>query len=291
MKLSLSLFLQSFFVCLTIETLVSGDSTDSSCDIYGILIYEDFGCKAEYDNASKCPSRFSCKGLEPSKSQCYFRGKSYQDREHVNSSLTNPSCDEGCFCNTNENRSSFTCAILDCPEWLGVPVKFGCYRNYSLDHCCSVGEICPPFDEDTKCVVNGKEFKEGDKFYPDNTCFDCVCRKGFNGKFEEPFCRRRWCGQQLRQTGTHIQDSCAPYYRVETEGDHVVCCPDDWICPEGSEVITGDVKSERSCKFGVQVVKVGQTFEKKNFTDKYGRHTDKVKCECVIPPLVKCTGT
>ncbi|KYB29503.1 hypothetical protein TcasGA2_TC031013 [Tribolium castaneum] len=140
---------------------------------------------------------------------------------------------------------SFICAVLDCLEWLGTPIKKGCYRKYSLEHCCSVGEICPPFDEETKCIVDGREYKEGDQFYPKNTCFNCVCQKGFNGKFEEPFCRRTWCGEQLGSAGIHSQDSCVPYYRVNTStnSDKVLCCPNGWICPDGSEIITGDDKS------------------------------------------------
>ncbi|KYB29514.1 hypothetical protein TcasGA2_TC034541 [Tribolium castaneum] len=139
MKLFVILFLQSFFIYLTIGTPVTGDS---SCDVYGTLIYEDFGCTPEHDNASKCPSRFSCKGLEPSKDQCYFRGRAYQNREEVNTSLLLPSCESSCFCQTNENRARFTCAITECAEELGRPFKKGCYGKYTLDSCCSVGEVC-----------------------------------------------------------------------------------------------------------------------------------------------------
>ncbi|XP_008193351.1 uncharacterized protein LOC103313009 isoform X2 [Tribolium castaneum] len=289
MKLFVILFLQSFFIYLTIGTPVTGDS---SCDVYGTLIYEDFGCTPEHDNASKCPSRFSCKGLEPSKDQCYFRGRAYQNREEVNTSLLLPSCESSCFCQTNENRARFTCAITECAEELGRPFKKGCYGKYTLDSCCSVGEVCPPFDDDAKCVVDGEEYKEGQEFFPKNTCLQCVCQKGFNGKFEAPFCRRRWCGVQLRSSGVHSQNSCAPFYSLDsnTQQDQVLCCPNGWLCPDGSEVITGEEKSEHSCKFGDKIVKVGQSFERNNFTDSYGRHAEKVKCECVIPPLVKCTG-
>lgn len=36
----------------------------------------------------------------------------------------------------------FTCAILDCPEWLGQRPKPGCHFKYELDKCCHVGEVC-----------------------------------------------------------------------------------------------------------------------------------------------------
>jgi hypothetical protein len=46
---------------------------------------------------------------------------------------------------------------------------------------------------------------------------------------------------------------------------------------------------EETCKFGEKTFKVGEEFEKSDFTDNYGRKFEKVKCECVIPPLMKCT--
>ncbi|KAJ3654038.1 hypothetical protein Zmor_013252 [Zophobas morio] len=134
-----------------------------------------------------------------------------------------------------------------------------------------------------KCTVEGKEYKEGQKFYPANTCLDCVCQKGFKGKFEEPFCKRRRCGQQLRRDGRKIQTSCAPFYTKARSGE-VLCCPEDWICSDDSEILKGDAKTQEICKFGQKDVKVGQYFEKANF-----KNFEKIKCECVVPPLLKCT--
>jgi hypothetical protein len=82
-------------------------------------------------------------------------------------------------------------------------------------------------------VVDGTEYQEGEKFSFENSCLDCVCQKGFKGKFEEPFCRRRKCGGQLRD-GENIQKHCAPFYEVDLESP-VVCCPDSWICCKNFE--------------------------------------------------------
>lgn len=46
------------------------------------------------------------------------------------------------LCSTS---ADFTCAILDCPEFLGVPIRSGCYRTYELGQCCSTGQICSKF--------------------------------------------------------------------------------------------------------------------------------------------------
>jgi hypothetical protein len=272
--------------CLIFTTVIAS-ILGEGCDKDGILIYEDFGCTPHYEDGKDCPSKYSCEGLEPSRTNCYFRGKTYQDSEAVDSTLASPSCNAGCHCRVEGNKTGFVCAILDCPEWLGVPVKYRCYRKYSLGECCSVGQICYPLDGIEKCVVYDKEYQEGQRFSIENSCLDCVCQKGFKGKFEEPFCRRRKCGNQLRH-GEKIQSHCAPFYDVDS-GSSVICCPDSWICSDGSESGKGKAKSEETCKFGEKIFKVGEEFEKSDFTDNYGRKVEKVKCECVIPPLMKCT--
>jgi hypothetical protein len=82
-------------------------------------------------------------------------------------------------------------------------------------------------------MVYDKEYHEGQRFSIENSCLDCVCQKGLKGKFEEPFCRRRKCGNQLRR-GEKIQRHCAPFYAVDS-GSSVLCCPDSWICCQNFE--------------------------------------------------------
>jgi hypothetical protein len=82
--------------------------------------------------------------------------------------------------------------------------------------------------------VDGKEYQEGEKFSIENSCLDCVCQKGFKGKFEEPFCARRKCGDQLRH-GEKIQKHCAPFYAVDS-GSTVLCCPSSWVCCKHFEI-------------------------------------------------------
>ncbi|RZC39356.1 uncharacterized protein BDFB_013967 [Asbolus verrucosus] len=248
--------------------------TGASCDNLGILLYEDLGCTPQYEESKLCPVKYSCQGLEESDKYCYFRGKAYANQEIVDESLSDPSCDRGCFCDSYGGRSSFVCAVLDCPAWLGVPTTLGCYRKYSLNECCSTGEVCPPFDNVEKCVVDGTEYKEGEHFFPNNTCLICICQKGFNGKLEEPFCRRWNCGVQLKRSGENLKKFCAPWYDNSRD---VLCCPYKWIC-----------LTEETCKFGEKSLKVGQKFEKFSVDDGFGKIVDKVECECIIPPLVTC---
>ncbi|KAJ8937259.1 hypothetical protein NQ318_020646, partial [Aromia moschata] len=127
-------------------------------------------------------------------------------------------------------RAKFECAILDCPEWSGQNTKPQCYRKYSLDACCSVREVCPPYDSSVKCVYNGIEYKEGENFLPADSCWRCICQEGFKGKIEEPFCRRRVCGIQTKYQ-EKLQSRCAPlYYRKPYRENDPFCCPNKWIC-------------------------------------------------------------
>ncbi|KAJ8978694.1 hypothetical protein NQ317_004222 [Molorchus minor] len=75
------------------------------------------------------------------------------------------------FTNSNNfyfNRAGFTCAVLDCPEWLGVPVEPGCYRRYEVNKCCSFwGKLSyvpiPTTSEDKpieECDVEGKKYRK-----------------------------------------------------------------------------------------------------------------------------------
>jgi hypothetical protein len=39
-------------------------------------------------------------------------------------------------------RAQITCANIECPEHLGVPLRPHCSRTYSLDKCCATGFLC-----------------------------------------------------------------------------------------------------------------------------------------------------
>ncbi|KAJ8934627.1 hypothetical protein NQ318_023207 [Aromia moschata] len=193
---------------------------EESCDGLGVLVYEDLGCQAVKRPGKKCP----------------VKGTKYALNEKIDQDVTYESCNVGCFCNRHLDATRFTCAILDCPEWLGVPVKFGCFRKYEVDKCCSVGMNCPSDDNPLEdCDVGGKKYKEGEKFFPKDTCMKCVCSKNFNGKLESPFCKRLSCGVQINHA-EELHNRCAPTY-VKPYGESL-CCPDTWVCPTSSDKVT-----------------------------------------------------
>ncbi|XP_063913708.1 uncharacterized protein LOC135130280 isoform X3 [Zophobas morio] len=267
----------SFHIVFLLLLLLITYTLGKGCNRLGILLYEDLGCTPEYRAGQDCPYKYTCRGLEPSSDHCFFRGKSYSNKEVVNDTLSDGLCRSDCYCSTEGDKPRFHCGHLECLEWLDDGPDEGCYYKYALGKCCSTGSICSSNDYTHTCVVEGNEYRVGQKFWPSYTCLECVCQKGFvRGKFEAPFCKSRLCGEQLDKNGPSIQASCAPLYsKYEPRG--ILCCPEDWICPDGNEVIKGEIKSEETCKFGNIIVKVGQYFERTN-----------AKCECVVPPLMKC---
>ncbi|KAF2902769.1 hypothetical protein ILUMI_03414 [Ignelater luminosus] len=175
--------------------------------------------------------------------------------------------------------SIFVCAVLDCPEWLGKLAKPGCHLTYELDKCCSVGELCPPFN--TKCEVDGMVYYKGQRFNPKSpNCLNCICQDGFQGKYVEPFCKKHECIEEVAYQN-EIKAFCAPSY---TSKD--ACCPYTWICPENDNIVPGKVPSKYSglkCKFGKDTLNIGDNFSR---TSKYN---GKLFCECRIPPFLTCT--
>ncbi|KAF2890395.1 hypothetical protein ILUMI_15778, partial [Ignelater luminosus] len=123
----------------------------------------------------------------------------------------------------------FTCAVVDCPEWLQQS-KPGCYFKHELDKCCTVGEVCG--QSNVTCKVDGKTYRVGEQFSPSNNkCTRCICQNEFAGKYEAPFCKKRSCIEEIDRQ-KEINNFCAPTYTSNND-----CCPFSWICPETKDAI------------------------------------------------------
>ncbi|XP_063916798.1 uncharacterized protein LOC135132598 [Zophobas morio] len=253
-----------------------------NCDKYGIRLYEDMACTPE-NNGGPCPTSFNCK-LTSAANECMVRGKVYNSGEAIPKDKSGHTCEFGCSC----NRPEIGCPQWGCGDWADVPpVPTDCYREYELDECCSTGIRCPPFNDTTTCVIDGTEYKAGQKFFPKDSCYACLCQKGFNGKFEAPFCKRRGCDAQVKHQ-EQIQKSCAGVYlKTHNEGE-ARCCPSQWTCHDGTEIIKSDGNKSNSatCKYGDKILQIGDRFEKEVKVTLVTK--TKVKCECKIPPLVMC---
>lgn len=238
-------------------------------------------------------------------------------------------------CRCVEDRSTgqavFTCANVECFDWHLETEN--CTRLYSDRSCCSIKTHCSKRKifpkafrkvRDSRielrlgilvsegdaplptCLVDGKVFVEGQKFYPKaEPCKECRCKAGFEGKFEEPFCKDVSCDVELHY-GSRIRKNCVPVYYGK-QG----CCPIDWKCrefqifkkkkfffnrlngsssnvvisanPDKDEIVPFLGKAakttEARCKFGDLEF---QQYEELNTNDA------NVNCKCLTPPYLTC---
>jgi hypothetical protein len=266
---------------LIVQFAILANVFAENCDKLGILLYEELNCTPIYSNASTCPVKYECKDFgKLDSAKCYYKGKSYEIDEKIPD--TKSRCLNDCRCVENAYSSEFAgieCPDLVCDYFAGISPN--CTMTYSFSECCATGKICEPYENVARCNFNGKEYKEGQEFQPQDSCHNCICQKGFTGKIEEPVCRRRVCGVQLAWTAQILGKYWAPVYAKESKGG-IVCCPSTYVGPDNSEVVTGDAKSDEFCRFGNTTIKVGQSFER-TVTSHY-----KIQCECSIPPLLTC---
>lgn len=274
-------------IIISVSVLVLGlkSANSETCDKYGVLLYEDIACEPVKNETETCPSKYACNFNRP-KSGCLFKGKNYGPREDITSDLTYSACSIGCRC---EDFDFIRCAVLDCPENLGAFNEPGCYPEYELGKCCATGQICNNETTEAKtCKVDGETYQIGQKFYPKNTCFSCVCHENFTGEYDEETCVRQNCVTQIRYT-EEINKKCAPAY-FNFHSEEVLCCPDEFVCPDPEDFIQvinreADQNSGLECEYGEKKLKLGEGFNRK--INKYGKDRN-LQCECILPPLVTC---
>lgn len=71
--------------------------------------------------------------------KCYFDGKTFNDRDSVDSDMLKDSCIGAAHCTS---EGSFVHAHIDCAEFFGPQLQPECIRQYSKDSCCSTGSVC-----------------------------------------------------------------------------------------------------------------------------------------------------
>ncbi|XP_017773095.1 PREDICTED: uncharacterized protein LOC108560161 [Nicrophorus vespilloides] len=253
------------------------------CDESGKLLYEEIGC-TPIKGFRNCVTSYNCSNYRLPKQGCLFEKHVYKDGEAIND--TNP-C-HNCTCVGNaKNGSKIECHNV---KYTGpfFPLIFGyggppsdCYLSYELNKCYPSKLKCPPYKDMSICVVDSKVYIEGEKFQPYGKCLDCVCQKGYNGTFVEPFCRKNRCDVEVRYS-KQIVDNCAPLYN----NNYPLCCPYDFICPSNSKiehlVKQNSTHHVEKCKFGTQ------TFNKFDRMDLVYGNNITANCVCSLPPLLTC---
>ncbi|XP_054268749.1 kielin/chordin-like protein [Macrosteles quadrilineatus] len=258
------------------------------CKKYEKEYYKEIGCKPAKMGSDGCPLSYDCSTInQRASSKCHFKGKEYEQGFQLKE--TEDVCIVECRCAGSfpDNKMSFTCVNIECPELFIGPPPPGCYRTYENGKCCHVDQIClsdqSPEQKAARpvCKYNNQQFQIGQKFYPeDEPCFQCICQAGFNGTLVEPFCKKVNCNLELHYGG-RIAEGCVPVYYGDND-----CCPIGWRCPEKSDSVVSGVtakgssqapNSELQCQFGDVKMQVGDKLSA-------SRDWPNTECLCRVPP-------
>lgn len=248
------------------------------------LFYEDLGCTPIKANSTdQYATQYDCN--ETFNNPCFYKNKIYELKQPVPWQISLPSCSSSCRC----REDGFLCAELRCPEVGGVTLNSSeCFHIYSINECCNVGEICPPFDDIPTCTVDGKTYMKGQRFFPNNTILECICDENFNGKYDEPYCRQIDCGVKFKYM-QQIKNRCAPFY----DKNENKCPSYQWICPEEPYrdnvlSVTIPQKGQIWCNYGEKNVALHDYFDRKT-SNYFHRSKTVTRCTCLVPPLLTCT--
>ncbi|CAG9579624.1 unnamed protein product [Danaus chrysippus] len=255
------------------------------CDMSGecdfVSFYQELGCTAiPNDDNLTCPKEFDCPDLHPNPNMCYYRGVEYADRATIPMDLVKNPCALGCVC-TIDSGPRFDCAAVDCVENFD-PDQQECIYTFSLDSCCSTGEVCgkDAIASLKTCEADGKTYKEGQYFEPANSRKKCVCTADWNGSYDDPAtCSDINCGLEIYNQ-KNIMDKCAPVF-VKTAKS----CPFSFQCPSAKTKIIKGINLrgiQSQCVFGNLTLNVG---------DEVVGDDSCTKCSCEVPPFMTCVKT
>lgn len=247
--------------------------------------YAELGCKPVKDEGHRCPNRYECPALTDRDGQkCHFNGNIYDpgtSLSKIDQELV--SCSPGCRCDDRSTPASFTCAFIDCPEFLRQDET--CVLQYEARGCCSSSRVCgKDVDNLSECYMDGEKYLEGQKMYPEKeSCYSCHCQKGFDNStiVGNPNCYEVNCGIELRNTGK-VMEGCIPVYFGNDR-----CCPISWRCPEDKDTVIVEgrldadevVDPKMQCTFGKL---------KMNFGDSISSDDKCLTCKCTVPPMPHC---
>lgn len=132
------------------------------------------------------------------------------------------------------------------------------------------------------CEFEGETYREGQRIYPDEHCFECYCTKDFNNATaieNNPNCNKIDCGISLRNTGRVIEGCIPVYYQKDN------CCPLGWRCPGAKHMVETARSNDTGpkCTFGKIELKVGESLDLED--------EDCQKCTCTTPPMLHCIDT
>ncbi|XP_049799009.1 uncharacterized protein LOC126234364 [Schistocerca nitens] len=287
----------SLLLLLLVVVTATADATATKCRVEecpnfrAIRYHEELGCERSDDPSECCPTSFNCSSLlSADRMKCYYRGTMLELGAETGDEREDK-CIPSCECakdpyGTNGGEAAFRCPLTDCVVY-AVPrdQEDICYVTDALDACCPTGVRCVNDVENPRdlaeCPYNEKIYREDQRI--DGTYFECkkcVCKEGFDGTLDGPWCKRQTCEYSLYHTASELR-GCAPVFR---EGDN--CCASRFHCPSADDSVVrhSETTTENEggkCSFGDHRLNTG---------DELLVGTDGcVKCRCDVPPFVTCT--
>ncbi|XP_037032048.1 uncharacterized protein LOC119071284 [Bradysia coprophila] len=273
-------------IVITFAHLGRNEATADNCPICPKIPkhYQELGCVGKLDEKGCCFESYDCPDLtELDINECHFKGRSYNISERIPISDT-PLCSHTCLCTEGQygSKVSVQCAYSECSSIIKSKLySKNCIYHFDSTGCCHIRRTCGDKDirKLAKCSVDGKTYREGEKFFPQNSsCHYCVCSNSFDESI--PPASNKDCHLINCEIEIHYFDElrrgCVPVYHSQSS-----CCPMRFRCPtENDEVILTDSSSPgKTCKFGDLNLYVGQRLSP----------DDKcVECVCKIPPMVDC---
>ncbi|XP_075211065.1 kielin/chordin-like protein [Lycorma delicatula] len=282
----------SFVLFLLCGVLINVQIARSDECITGSIrkLYEELNCIPEHDETNGCITSYNCSFTNDQRAdKCYYQGREFSDGDRLEHNDFRSKCIPTCSCLVRDGRAEFNCAHYDCAEFFQPPLKKNCMRTYSHDSCCAVGVYCKKENEEetaATCEYGGKVYTEGATFFPnEEPCKKCICKPGFSGSLESPWCEEVFCEIEIHHAES-IRDNCAPVYF----GDNS-CCPINFHCAHASSDETQETEVESTtitqkandntptCKFGNSTVEIGR---------KVRGPEECTECSCKVPPLIEC---
>ncbi|XP_028043626.1 uncharacterized protein LOC114253067 [Bombyx mandarina] len=265
------------FLFIVLFVAVSSDMA-GECNMSAF--YLELGCTPipSVDNTTICPDAFKCPDLHPDPTMCYYRGASYTDRSPLPQNLIKNPCSQACSCRISDGEPQFDCAAVDCVESFDSDLQ-ECVKTYELDSCCSTANVCgkDAIAALKTCQVDGKTYREGEIFEPQNTRKTCICTSDWSGSADNSaYCRDIDCGLEIHYQDK-IFDNCAPIFAGNGRS-----CPIGFECPSTTtKVMRGlNLRSvSAQCVFGNQTLSVG---------DEITVGEQCTTCICEVPPFVSC---
>lgn len=189
------------------------------------------------------------------------------------------------------------------PLWF--PAKFLLTFPITLPHA---DKTAIAKHKETVCHYDGKEYHDGQKFYPENVEATCICAKGFNNAtvVGNKDCEMVDCNIRIHYSD-YLHQGCAPVYYGKATG-----CPIEWICRKHTNIFISNTKLNTDLIFHLTTASENDVLMASDSAEKPKPKTDLtssactfgkldfdvgdqlktakscVKCGCSVPPMIHC---